>query len=414
VTDGRAWPAFRIATGSAAVLLLLLTWPLWTGADDLPAVPFVSGTPVLPAAAAWGLFVAALLAWSAGASGWRHRPAFALAAILTSAMVVQDQHRFQPWAYQFVLLAAAAALRPPAEVLPLARLLTVGIYLHSGLSKLDVSFVSGTGRMFLGALAGLVGADAGDLPPPVAVLLILAMPAGEIALAAGLCFPRTRTAAAVGAVLQHGLLIAALGPWALDHSAGVLAWNAYFVAAVPILFGPRGEPSMPPRGSAEQRAESGSAPDPLTPDPSPSRGRGGQRGGPARRAPVVWFVFAAAVLLPFGERWGVWDAWPSWALYAGHDERTYLYLPMDDAPRLPADLRGFVVPAGEGELRFDLTALSRARRWAPPYPANRAQRPLADWVAGRCPDVRWRLVLLGRAEALTGKRSVSGLPAHRP
>lgn len=392
MTEGPGWPAFRIATGSAAVLLLLLTWPLWTRADDLPAVPFVSATPVLPAPAAWGLFVSTLLAWSAAAAGWRHRPAFAAAAVLTSAMIVQDQHRFQPWAYQFVLLASAAALRPPAEVLSLARLLTAGIHLHSGLSKLDVSFVSGTGRMFLGALAGLAGADADRLPPPVAVLLILAMPAGEVAVAAGLCFPRTRTVAAAGAMLQHGLLAAALGPWALDHSAGVLAWNAYFLAAVPILFGPWGEPTAGPWPAFAWA----------------------RRDCLACGAIVVRFVFAAAVLLPFGERRGVWDAWPSWALYAGHDERTYLYLPMEDAARLPADLRGFLVPAGDGELRFDLTALSRDRRWAPPYRANRAQRPLADWVAGRCPDVGWRLVLLGRADAFTGRRSVNEFPAHRP
>ena len=56
---------------------------------------------------------------------------------------------------------------------------------------------------------------------------------------------------------------------------------------------------------------------------------------------MAWAVRVAcvvAVLLPFGERFGLCDSWPAFALYASHDERSYLSVAAEDVGRLPAEI----------------------------------------------------------------------------
>ena len=99
----------------------------------------------------------------------------------------------------------------------------------------------------------------------------------------------------VGAVGLHAALIAILGPWGLGHSPIVLVWNAAMIVEVLILFGPDVA-----RAAVRWRT---------------------------RLAPGVTAAFALAGVLPFGERWGWFDTWPSFALYASHAERVDVSVP---------------------------------------------------------------------------------------
>ena len=89
-------------------------------------------------------------------------------------------------------------------------------------------------------------------------------------------------------------------------------------------------------------------------------------------------------MLPFGERLGIFDSWPSHALYAGGRERTTIYigsLPDD----LPEGLR--IAARGDRIAGWTLHPSDWARRvrGVPAYPQIRYTNGLAEWIAGRLP-----------------------------
>ncbi len=98
-------------------------------------------------------------------------------------------------------------------------------------------------------------------------------------------------------------------------------------------------------------------------------------------------VIAAGLVLPLGERWGWWDAWPSHALYASHVARTEVFVHEEGSRRLPPEVRRSVALTGPGPWRrLDLTGWSRDVRGVPVYPQDRVGNGLAEALAARYGD----------------------------
>jgi hypothetical protein len=263
---------------------------------------------------------------------------------------------------------------PRGQGLWYARWWFVALYAHSGLSKLDASFCQELGALFLSTALGPVGLDPSRWPEGWRSAAVLAMPAGEIAVAAALAAPRLRRVGVVGASVLHAGLVGILGPFGLGHSAIVLVWNAAMLAEVWVAFGP----------------------DLAT----------GTVATPGGVAGLVKLVFWAGVLLPFGERWGAFDAWPSHALYASHVERASVFLHESELEGYPEAVRRHVAPGGPGPWRrLDLTGWSREARGTPVYPQNRACLGLAEALAARDGGRGLvRVVLSGPADRWRGRR----------
>ena len=359
---------FQIAIGLATLLMLALSWPLWVDGPEFPRVPFFAGLPVMPAWVSGLLFASLMVALAAGV---RWRGSLGAAAALLVVLIAEDQHRFQPWAYQFLMAALALATTSAARAAGLCRLFLIALYFHSGLSKLDVSFCRELGPTFLETAARPIGLHPSAWPPALRTGAALAMPAAEVVIAAGLAWRRTRQAALAGAIALHMALIAILGPWGLGHSAIVLVWNAALIVEDVILFG-------------------------FVPSESLN---GGSIWGSLTAA-----AFVVAAVLPFGERWGACDTWPAFALYASHAERVEIALPEAEIGSLPESIRRHL--SGEGTWRrLDLTAWSRAVRGVPVYPQGRACVGLAEALAARYRGARaLRVSLGGRADRWTGRR----------
>ena len=326
------------------------------------------------------LFVLLMASVAAGTvrRGW-----WGLSVALLVVMIVQDQHRFQPWAYLFGMAALAVATTTKARAAGLCRLYLVALYFHSGLSKLDASFCLELGPAFLETAARPFGMHPASWPGWARTAAVLAMPAAEVAIAAGLVFRRSRGFARAGAIGLHVSLIGVLGPWGIDQSAIVLVWNAALIVEVSILF------------AAEMGEESGA---------------------PRRFEPATAMIFALAAIVPFGERRGLCDAWPAFAYYASHVDRLEVEVSADDLDALPATLRR--TATGEGPWRrVDLTAWSRAVRGVPVYPQARACLGLAEALAMREGGKgRVRVLWESRADRTTGRRERSvavGLRAIR-
>ncbi len=356
--------------------MVAASWPLWLDSGDFPRVPFVPGWPAIPGPFAWAVPLGLIATLALAAAGWRWRGMIAASLFLLGFAVAGDQNRLQPWAYQYALVALALATTPPATALRLARWYAISLYFYSGLSKLDASFVRELGGTFLDSGLGLLGASPSAWPDSARSAAILMMPAGEIAVAAGLIRRSTRGLALAGLIALHGALLAILGPWNLGHSPNVLIWNGAMILEGWLLF------------------------------------RDGTEGPGPERRPRTWaevgtgLVFLAALILPLGERFGLCDPWPAHALYASHCERADISFHEDDLAGLPEAIRLRLGPPGlDPWRRLDLNAWSRDGRGVPVYPGGRVGSGIAEALAGRYEAVQpVRLVVLGRADPWSGSR----------
>ena len=383
---GRTLAAFALA-------LVAATWPLWTPERAVPTVPFFRIARAVPDAVQWlalAAAVAGLLAALVVPRGNRWCAGGLLAFIAGMALlVICDQERLQPWVYQFLLVALALAWAEARAALGLIRVLVVSFYFYSAVTKLDFTFLHTLGQQFLGVLAGLVGGSLDGWSEPARLWAAAVFPVGELLVAVGLCFARTRRVALGGAIGLHVLLLVILGPWGLNHKLGVLLWNGYFIVQDVLLFGPARKPATVADGEARARPGWLTAPGGLI------------------------AIFAAAVVLPLLEPTGWFDLWPSWGLYAPSSERLTLWVHRLAAGELPAELAPFL---DESQADDPAWLAVRLDRWtletmgAPIYPQNRYQLALAESIVGRAGlDHRARVVMFSMAGRFSGHRGAETL-----
>lgn len=389
--------ALRRTVALFGIALVAATWPLWTPQHVFPQVPLLAGLQHLPDWFQWGLLAGMLLGLagtfiSAGQSGLG-TVSLLMFAGATAGLMLADQHRLQPWAYQFVLVAIVLAVSEPRAAVGWLRLLIVSFYFHSAITKLDYSFAHTLGQQFLMVLVRPLGLAPENWSEATRVLAALAFPTGELIVALTLCLARTRSLGLVAAIFLHVLLLVILGPWGLNHKPGVLLWNLYFIVQDLILFGPW------PRTSSSSFSASDTS------------------HGPARAPLAVRGMLLAAMVLPVLEPTGWFDMWPSWGLYASSAERVQLLVHRVDVARLPEALGPYVEPLSDADepwLALRLDRWSLAALGAPLYPQNRFQLGVCEAVLGRY-DLghRVRVVRWGLAQRLSGARRydiLSGLP----
>ena len=124
---------------------------------------------------------------------------------------------------------------------------------------------------------------------------------------------------------------------------------------------------------------------------------------------------------PLLERFGYWDHWPSWALYAPHSSRVELYVARPLLAKLPEELQELVAGELLAQKRVDLKQADESTalwirvplaQWSlhalqtPVYPQSRFELGVARDLAQRV-DSRFgiQVILLGTADRFSGQRS---------
>lgn len=379
-------------TALAGLALIAATWRLWTPQTVFPQVPFAGWAVGAPPWWDWlGLgaliagLLAAVIAPHTSRAGRTGLVAWIAGAIL---LVLLDQHRLQPWAWQFLLIAVVLATVPPRRTVFLLQVLTISIYGHSALSKLDAGFFDTHGQTLLAGLMNNLSVDVWHWPPEVRKFLAAAFPVGELAVAAGLAVPRWRRMGLYGSLLMHVLLLATVGPWGLNHKPGVLLWNVFFLVQNVLLFG------MPHQWNASAAVVGGT--DDLPAGSSVPRWIG---------EIVLW----GAVVLPLLEPFGLFDHWPAWGLYASRPERVAVYIHEVRRGDVADDLPQHITqpPLDSPWCRLRLGRWSLDALDAPVYPQDRFQLGVALAVARRYdlgPHIR--VVIQSPADRWTGRRTV--------
>jgi len=404
-SDGRDELRLSLLQRSIALFGFALfgaTWRLWIAAPEFPQVPFLRGLN-LPAEWLEWLALGLLVAGLAGmllVTRVAGRAALIMFAAALAVLFAYDQQRFQPWAYQFLLLAIVLATPQPRLAICLLRAFIVSFYFYSALTKFDYTFLHTLGQQFLDTLVRPIGLAPDDWSARARLVAAGLFPAVELAVAMGLTFRRTRSAALVLSLAVHALLLFILGPWGLNHRPGVLIWNAYFMVQNLILFC-SGE-----RLAAVARKLRLACNAQLLEEAAdnPSAARGAHASTWAAIAIVM-----AAVLLPLSAPSTWFDLWPSWGLYAPSAERVHLLVHRNDRERLPTWLQSYLEPAdaaAEPWLRLRLDRWALDSTGAPVYPQNRVQLGIARGVIDQYGLVeRTRVIRFSLADRFSGDRS---------
>ncbi len=465
---------------AALWLLLCVTWRLWLpdsaaldalgqAANSGPAFPTVPlwRLGLLPAplrlllesAAVIALLVSLALVMTVNRVALSPWPFVAIVASLT-LLFIGNQHRLQPWAYQAWLygwLFASCSPYLPSSVrfssfhappppdpslqpwwhlgLAAARrqqrwvvILTASIYGYSALGKLDQQFFHTVGPELLTGLLSLFTSEGVATAIASNRWCVAVMPVSELTIAIGLLVPLTRRWAGWGAMAMHTTLLATLGPWALNHSGGVLLWNLFLLLQAWLCFARNPLPSLCPKSgltlwsvgqgqtafqteAAPARSVSEGPTRHRSEEPSP-RLRLGLRSSPAT------FVLIAAVLLPLLERtpsgsvatW--WDHWLSWALYSPHNSRAEVQIHHSAVGLLPPAWQAYAQALDDEDddwCTVDLGRWSLEQRSVPVYPQARFQLGLAIEIGRRLEQTgrggAIRVKLRSAADRRTGQRT---------
>jgi hypothetical protein len=367
------------------LLLIAVTWKLWLPQNVYPQVPLIRIGLGFPSWLQWAGLLALLASLGAltveGASGSRRQRLFAgLFLVGFALLVITDQHRLQPWAYQLALVAVLLVWGRPPVCFAYLRLLLVTILVYSAIGKLDYTFMHTIGPEMAAEILGWVGREA---PPDDRTLFAFAFPIGELIVAIGIVVPATSRLATTAAIIMHLLLIAVLGPWGLGHRLGVLVWNALFIGLWILLY-----PNVSAhRGETIETSSTAASP---------------------RSTPVVSVCFLAAWLFPLMEPFGGYDHWLSWGLYSPRNSRVTLHVHQTVVPAAgDNDVLDYLSAVDEeGWRRVEIERWSLDVLHVPIYPQDRFQWGVVFAVVDELELERFRIDVYSMADRMDGKRTM--------
>lgn len=392
----------------AAFALFGVTWKLWTPQTIFPQIPFIESVRYFPRWLDWLCFALVIgslfsilvfsilsgrvLKKSIVLNRWltASRLIFLLA---TTMLILLDQHRFQTWAYQFLLIVVVMSATSPSKAVMWLRILTVGIYAHSAFSKFDASFLNTHGQQLARATLEAVGLSFDIWNESARQALAFSLPLGEFVIAICLCVPYLRRLGIGFAIFMHFCLLIALGPFGLNHKPGVLIWNIFFATQTVLLFGSLGKNVSRGSNSAEV-PETTQTPEKI------AHKRGNQLAG---------ITVLGAICLPLLEPFGMFDHWPGWALYASKSERVTLFVHVSQREKLPETVRKFTAkPSSNPWCKVDIDKWSLNEFNAPVYPQDRFRLGVARALIDRSKlkPGTFRILMESSANRLAGQRSM--------
>ena len=415
----------RLLRDVSALALIAVTWRLWFGASDFPAVPFFSFLTDVPRSVdrfLSSLLVTSLLIDAAvtalrlsrrnnSAALDQLARACDLAFILsTLTLILLNQHYLQPWIYHFLIVTPLLRIdaRPQDATSDMEqsdkRLCSVGfprkaiiwltasIYMWSAWSKLDASFLDSHGPKFVSVICEATGFSTQFWSDRAWLIAAASLSVGELLVGVALLFRKSRAYGLAASMVMHLLLMVAVGPWGLDHEAGVLLWNAYFIIQNVILF------------VVERRSDARS--DQPNNDALVGTSPCGWASNGTPRFRIL-VVLVAGILFPGFRAVGYCDTWPAWAVYASSPARILVQVRDGNIERLPKTMQRYVerrrINDGWSWLRIDLWSLTETG--TPVYPEDRFQLAVARAVVselGQGDEVR--IIHEGESDRWTGER----------
>lgn len=266
----------------------------------------------------WAL--SSILVISLALTAFAHRPKIFLAVTICSLLLLAffDQTRIQPWVYQYLLVFAVYCRhdwenddeRAAEQTIGLAQIVIAGLYVWSGIQKLNFNFSHEVLPSLLIPLQNLFPSR----QPPYNFLGI-AIPLVESLAGIGLLFRRTRNVAVCLAVSMHVFVLSLL--IAQNYNSIVWVWNLTLIFALVFAFWRNGV-------SVKKTFVAGKI----------SFGK---------------LIVAASLCLPLLNFFGYWDGFLSGALYSGNVEIPAIRIGGDVYENLPRAAQSVVFRTKSGD-----------------------------------------------------------------
>ncbi len=377
--------------------LIVFTWNLWTPQTVFPQIPFFSFLVNVPGAVDWILLVLTLVSLC-GVLVFRRTKRIKLSlvvfAVSASLLVLLDQHRLQPWMYQFIVYAVVMSCCSARSAMAKLRWITVSVYLFSALSKFDFQFAETLGIDFLETLVGFVGIDPVGWPKWLVAAIVLAFPAFEFIAGIGLIWRFSRRVAIGAIIAMHLLLLLILGPLGLNHQWGVLVWNVFLLGQAIMLF-----------GWIESQSSSIGEEDESVNVESANSGPA-KNVGVSRQEQFALVLVVVVLLAPLSVSAGVIDHWQGWEVYAPRSSRTKLEVFVGEQEQFGEELKEFLSSNEETDqfVRFDLERWSLETLQVPINPQARIQFAVASHILDSNNLRSFRISVGGISDRFTGAR----------
>ncbi len=376
--------------GLGGIVLVLESWQLWSPQKVYPQVPFFSQLLNQPDTIHYifGFVIAfcLLLILLIPRSKIISRMALIGFVLFAVASVSLNQHRFQPWMYHLIISAAILAWASGKPGIRCLQMIIISIYVYSAFSKMDSTFPELTGKRILYGIFQVIDYDAKFMSPERFRLLVYLIPAGELLTAILLFFKRTRFVGLLFSLIMHSVLILTFSPLGLNHYAGVLIWNGYFIGQNIALFWPVSKKQL--LIQQEQNTKR-----------SFSFGN-----------IVATLITVPIITLPILEPWGYFDHWPAWGLYSSRQERVRVSIHESAVNQLDEELKKYLEPVqfNHSWRRLRIHQWSLETLKAPMYPQDRFQVGVALAVGKKYQIGNYiRLEREGVADRRTGARKKS-------
>lgn len=332
---------------------IALSLRLWTGPRLYPFIPILHiALPHFFNALLLGIFFIALGSLLFSRSRW----VLVLALLAGTVLITLDYTRLQPWVYQYMLMLGflVPAWKKRVEkralrgALGACRIVLAGIYIWSGIQKMNLTFIAGVHPW----MAEPVGAFLPEVLVSYTQALGIFVPFFETVIGIVLLTKRFRAWGVIGALAMHSFILFSLGPLGHTFNSVVWPWNITMIALIIFLFWHTTE------GAKEI----------FLPE---------------------WIRYKALpstlfLILPFLSFFGLWDAYLSAKLYSGSTDSGYILLSRKSFAKTPVSLRQ-IAQLREKNPAIDITKWAYSELNVPPYPEERVYKKIAaelcktDW-----------------------------------
>jgi hypothetical protein len=258
--------------------------------------------------------------------------------VLLTFLLLQDQNRLQAWVYMYALLLALFVIPGKSSrenILTGARIIIAGIYIWSGIHKLNPNFIDVT---FQNILVGLFGIKSESLIAGISPFGYC-IPVLEIAAGLFLLFPKFRNASVWMILATHIFILVYLSPIGINTNSVVYPWNIAMMALVFLLF-----------YGTKDKLE-------------------------LNRKPVAGIIATILVawVLPSLNFFGLWDHYLSFSYYSSKPSLFYIIVSDEECDKIDPSLSTYFVPANkiQGGKILDINKWALAEMNVPFYPQNR-------------------------------------------
>lgn len=214
---------------------ILLSFQVWISNRFFPLAPFFEGIAVKGFTAdiiILGVLIISLLAVIiSGKIIFTRCALFSLTILL-----LQDQLRWQPWVYLYLLILIPFAIFKENKfhfsILSCLQFMIVGVYIWSGVQKFNSNFIDNTFKNILTVFFGL------EDQTIVHSLNYLgySIPVIEVCMGLSLVIPKFRDAGVIICILTHVFILGYLSPLGINSNSVVYPWNIAMIILVTLLF----------------------------------------------------------------------------------------------------------------------------------------------------------------------------------